>query len=278
VFDIEWGLLGDLFAAPEDDTLFFTSPQGNIILELNVRSMKTSVRRVGNPGRHYSGIAYDGRYFWLTLYMPPGTHARMNAVVRIDRKTGACKEYPMIPVTFDPRNEFGDFAGIRFFRDKIWVFPYGVNEIFRIDPRTEEVSRFETGLPYALTDRKSPYYAYADGVAGALWHIHGGNCLIFFSYYDNSLLFIDADTGETRKQKLTVDGIDALLKHPDPVPPYIYGESAFMTGGDFVDGVKTGAIPAFDEERAAYSRGVNANTDGRCGEKVHAFVMGDRGK
>ncbi|MDR1246461.1 MAG: CDP-glycerol glycerophosphotransferase family protein, partial [Clostridiales Family XIII bacterium] len=81
VFNTEWGLLGGLFASPEDDTLFFTSPQGNIILELNVRSMKTNIRRAGNPGKHYSGIAYDGRYFWLTLYMPPGTHERKNAVV-----------------------------------------------------------------------------------------------------------------------------------------------------------------------------------------------------
>jgi streptogramin lyase len=278
VFNIEWGLLGGLFAKPEDDALFFTSPQGNIMLELNTRSMKTSVRRVGTPGKHYSDVAYDGRHFWLTSYMPPGTHERKNAVVRFDKKTGACKEYPMVPVTFDPRNEFGDFAGIHFFRDKVWVFPYGVNEIFRIDPLTEEVSRFETGLPYALADRKSPYYAFMDGTAGVLWHIHGENCLIFFSYYDNSLLFIDAGTGETRKQKLTADGIDALLEHLDPVPPYIYGESAFITGAAFVAGVKTGAIAAFDNERAAYSRGVNVNTDGSCGEKVHAFVMGDKSK
>jgi hypothetical protein len=276
VFNIEWGLLGGFFAKPEDDMLFFTSPQGNIILELNVRSMKTNIRRVGSRGNCYSGIAYDGKRFWLTQNMTPGTHARRNSVVRFDKKTGACKEYPMVPVTFDPRNEICDFAGIYFLRGMIWVFPYGVNEIFRIDPLTEKVSKFETGLPYALTDRKSPYYAFADGVAGGLWHIHGENCLIFFSYYDNSLLFINADTGETRKQKLTADGIGALLKRPDLIPPYIYGESAFMTSGDFADGVKTGAIAAFDAERAAYSRGVNANTDGSCGEKVHAFVMGDR--
>jgi hypothetical protein len=205
--------------------------------------------------------------------MPPGTHERKNAVVRFDRKTGACKEYPPVPVTFDPRNEFGDFADIYFLGNKIWVFPRGVNEIFRIDPQTDEISKFETGLPYALTDRKSPYYAFADGVAGGLWHIQGEDCLIFFSYYDNSLLFINTYTGETRKQKLTVFGIDAFLKRPDLVPPYIYSESAFMTGGDFTDGVRTGAIPAFDTERAAYSRSVNANTDGSCGEKVHAFVM-----
>jgi hypothetical protein len=276
VFNIDLGLFGGCFAKPEGDALFFTSPQGNIIVELNTRSMKINVHRVGNARNRYAGITFDGERFWLTKYMLPGTHERQNAVVRWDRKTGACKEYPLAPVTFDPRFEIGDFAGIYFFKGIIWVFPNGVNEIFKIDPRTEEVSIFETGLPYALTDRKSSYYA--DGAAGGLYYIHGEDCLVFFSYYDNSLLFINVETGAVSKRKLVVSGIGALLKSKDLISPYIYGESVFMTNSDFIDRVKTGAVPAFNEDLAAYSRSVNANTDGSCGEKVHAFVMERVGK
>jgi hypothetical protein len=279
VWNIDLGLLGAcVMPDPEGDALFFTSPQGNILLELNMRSMKAAIHRVGDPRNRYMGVTYDGASFWLTKYMLPGTHERQNAVVRWNRRAGTCKEYPLAPVSFDPRFELGDFGSIAFFNKKVWVFPCGANEIFRIDPETEEIQAVETGLPYALGDRKSPYYAYADGAAGGLYTLRGDKELVFISYYDNSLLFIDADTGAARKEKLVIDGIGDLLQNPDPVPPYLYAESAFLTNGAFVEGVKAGAIPAFDADRAAWFRSVNANTDGSCGEKVHAFVMKHIGK
>jgi hypothetical protein len=283
VFNAEWGLLNGC-TPPIDDALFFTSPQGNILLELDIRSMKTTIHRVGDARNRYFGIAYDGECFWLSKYMPPGTRERQNAVVRLNRRTGSCKEYPLAPVTFDPLCELSDFGSVFFFEGEIWVFPYGAGEIFRIDPKTENISVFETGLPYALGDRKSPYHAYADGVAGWLYFARGDDCpaafsrldkcLVFLSLYDNSLLFINAATGAVRKQSLVVEGIGELLKNPDLVPPYLYGESAFLTNGDFAERVRTGAVPAFDAERAAYHRGVCANTDGSSGEKIHAFAMG----
>jgi hypothetical protein len=277
VFNADFGLLGGCVRPePEGDALFFASQQGNIVLEVNARTFKTTVHRVGNPRNRYAGIAHDGASFWLTKYMLPGTHERQNAVVRWNKRAGTCREYPLAPVTFDPRLELGDFGSICFFKGKVWVFPNGANEIFRIDPETEEIRQVETGLPHALSGRKSPYFA--EGSAGGLFGTHGESELVFFSLYDNSLLFIDADTGATRKKKLVIDGIGELLQNPDPVPPYLYGESAFFTNADFVEGVKTGAIPAFDADRAAYFRGMTANTDGSCGEKVHAFAMKHVGK
>ncbi|MDR1571200.1 MAG: hypothetical protein LBS32_01610, partial [Clostridiales Family XIII bacterium] len=277
IFNEDLGLIGAC-SGPVGDSLFFTTPQGNIVVELDIQSMKTALHRVGPPGVRYAGIAYDGSRFWLTKYLLPGTFERQSGVVSWDMKSGECREHQLQPLTWDTSAPpLADFASICFWNGRVWVFPYGVNELFCIDPATGAATAVDTGLGYALGERESPYYAQAPGAATVFYARREG-CLTAFSFYDCSLLHIDAATGGVRKAKIAVEGIAGLLEGRDAIPPYVYGESAFMTCGDYVEGVVSGAIPAFSDERASYHRGLNANGDGSCGRKVLEFAMGCAGR
>ena len=272
LFNIDFGHFGGV-SKPIGKSIFFTSLQSNIILELDIDSMRIRIHTVGDKTNRYYCITYDGSDFWITKYMMPGTNQRQNAVVRWNKTTGQCKEFPLQPVTYDPLIELSDFASITIFDGRVLVLPYGVNEIYQIDPATEEITIFDAGLPYKVGDRKIPYYSYAYGVASSEYSFDDEGKPIAVSYYDYSLLYFEAGASDVKKQKIIVDGVDHLLRNADLISPYVHYESAFMTPSDFIDKVCAGTIASFNETQAQYHRSVNANSDGSCGDKVHEYVM-----
>ena len=271
VFKIDVGILG-YPSKLIGNSLYFPSKQANIVLELNVHSMKTSLHIVGNPSDRYHAIAFDDTNFWLTKYVAPTLPIPQCPVVRWNKSTGKCKQFPLQPATRSSVFQMSEFYSIAVFSGKVIVLPHGVSEIFRIDPVTEEVSLLDTGLAYKLGTRKSPYYNYSEWVACTLFSQHKDS-LAVMSYYDYSLLFIDAETGKISKRKIVIDGIEHLLQNISSIPPYWLRESAFLTTRHFIEKVLTGDIPAYSAMQAHYHRSTNANSDGTCGQKIHEYIM-----
>jgi len=256
-----------------DDSIFFPSYQSNIVVELNVKTMDTICHKVGNKHERYHGITYDSNNFWLTKIMPPSTTEHKNSVIRWNKKTGTCKEYALHPVTYNTEYSLSDFYSIEYFNSMIWVFPFNASEIFTIDPETEEVSIYDTGLPYRLGDRKTQYYTQGYGTACAAYQDYFNGCLTVLSYYDYSLLQLDAKTGDMKKIKPVIEGIEHLLKNSSNCEPYTRKESIFLTSEEFINKVNSGDIPEYDEKLAEHHRTINANSDGTCGQKIHDYVM-----
>ena len=272
VFNIDYGFFnaGGTFV---DNSLYIASLQSNVVVELNVRSMRTKIHKVGESGNRYNGITFDGDCFWLTKFLTYGLTEPQNSVVRWDKNTGRCKELILEPVTREPVNMISDFYSITFYNGKVLVFPFGVNEIFQIDPKTEDISVLETCLPYKLGSNKSPYYSYGDGVASVWIPNKCDGRIVLYSFYDYSLLFFDSETFEVKKVKPVINGIEHLFHNLDTQPPYVRNESVFLTAAGYVVHVVSGSIPDFNQKQADYHRGINFNSDGTCGQKTHEFVM-----
>jgi len=264
------------FGAPSKligNSLYFPSIQSNIVLELDIISMNTTIHKIGKQDDSYRGITFDSKNFWLTKHLTPGANESKNSVVRWNKNTGQCKEFKLEPVTYNSSIKISEFHSIMYYSDKVWVFPFGVSEIFQIDPETEKVSVYEHGLPYKLGERKSSYYQVSMGVACGLYPEQFDGCLPALSYYDYSLLLFTPDTETMKKIKPVINGIGELLNNQDATLPYYLKEHVFLTSIDYINKVCSGDIPVFNEKLAQYHQSVNANSDGTCGQKIHDYVM-----
>ncbi|MCL2391769.1 MAG: hypothetical protein FWC66_04055 [Oscillospiraceae bacterium] len=272
VYNPDYGLFGSASKLIEE-SLFFPSKQANIVLELNVISMKTKIHKVGVAHNKYHGITFDGESFWLTKHLMQGTYDPHNSVVRWNKDTGVCKEFLLEPITKKAIVSCSFFRDIIYSGGKIWIFPYGASEIFHICPKTETVKCIETGLPYPLGDRQSPYYSASANIATTFFLENTDHQLMLFSYFDNSLLLIDTLSEKVEKINIYIDGIEHLLKSVHAPLPYLHLESAFITTSAYIDKVCSGFISEFDPKQSEYHKSLYINSDGSCGKKIHEYFL-----
>jgi hypothetical protein len=193
-------------------------------------------------------------------------------VARWNKDTGKYKEIPLPPFTFEEGKEkHTALAAPQFLGGKVWVFHKSANEIYVIDPQTEEITEADTGLPYRLGEQKNIFYVSPRSIS--FFSERDENSIVLRSHYDNSLLHLDARTGTFTKKKIITNGIEHLKRNPALLEPYQYKENVYSTINDYIGKICSGAIPPFIPELAEYHRAINANSDGTCGEKIHDYIM-----
>ncbi|MDR3310419.1 MAG: hypothetical protein LBS90_03605 [Oscillospiraceae bacterium] len=272
--DIAWGVFSGVCEC--GGYHWFVSPQCNIITRLNPKTMSFRYFAVGAADYRYKSIAYAGGRFWLIKYREPGLNPWQDGVIAWTQGSANFTEYLGLPLEQNPLYSGGGISVLISNGGALYAFPLQGDAILKITPdgsNPPDVSRYALDPPFDFFERKSPYYIWANEQAFP-WVLPGTDGGTAFAQmpYDYSLLTLDIQSGRYRRCKWNVKGAETLLAAAERLLPTPWVENAFLTPDDFIADLLSGRLPAFDAAQAEYYRGLNANSDGTSGAKIHAYV------
>lgn len=254
--------------------LLLPSLQGNYVLDYDLDFRSAKLLEVGKKGNRYGDIAFDGKYYWLTQdqeYIEGGDPTNI-VIVRWDFDTGETEEYTAFPEGF----EMGEACHGRsiFLCGLLWIFPLFGNMILNLDPKTGEITPFETGLGIDLRERKYDANPFPQNYL-RVEPVDEENIFVVWTY-DFSLLKINTRTRKVEKVKLWKEKghYDHMFAPENAMRDHLYHENKYYAVDQFLNDLTSGAIPAHNPKQAKFYREQVENCDGTCGQKVHDFVMG----
>lgn len=269
------GLYGNelVFASPEDSEFIFMDTD-----TLKARGVRCNSRC--NLGTQT--IVTDGEELWL-LPLNGMTVTRWNP------RTGQFWEYSDLPPDFesiqwpyDYQCDERPFGNMAFSRDSgsetIVISPGWGNMYVTLDRETGKMEQWKSSIPFANRGRNG-YFA-AGGMGGfPVLRPKEGNIKPRIWYAPERKLYdVDLETGICKEIEIEFDYEELKNQEPGFMAEsewlqYALVENAFNSLEDFLDGRITGN--PFDRERQikAFLK-INADTEGRCGEKVHQFICG----
>ncbi len=266
--------------------LVFASPEDNNFLFLDIDTLKS--RRLSSNSEcnlGAQGIVPDGDNLWL---MP----LNGMTITCWNPKTEEVREYRDLPQNFksikwphELECEERPFGTMAFFREKssegnerenIVISPSWGNMYLTLDRETGKMEEWKPPIPFK--NRGKNGYFVAGGMGGFVITIPQfgkAECRIWYAP-ERRLYDINLDTKECREVPIEFDYEDWKEHEPGFMEEsewlqYCLNENAFNSLKDFLDGTITGN--QFDRERqlGAFSK-INADTEGRCGERAHRFV------
>ncbi len=225
-------------------------PCANAVTLFDMKTCVSTVYQVGSSGNRYSGICFDGAYYWLSVY-------EGHIVVRWNAQTGQWKE-----ITTGVRCGALAFSDILWFKNHLWVVPYAERFMLKVDPQSEAVEKIDFSDAWPLQTRGQEEAAF--------WPLTYMDSILFPQYHGSGVMAYDVKTGKLDYHHLIVDRLpnyDYSLRYGD------FRESSMYTLHDYLDDVTM--RNESDEVRLARARvrrASSANGDGTAGEKIYAMA------
>lgn len=121
----------------KDNTLIIPASMTNKVLLLELETNETKVCTIGKPYFSFSGVAYDGSFFWIMAYTLNG-----NTIIRWDGKD----IYEMIEI---PEINHGWYIAAIYYNELVRFFPsWDENYIISINIKNKEIKREILGNCY----------------------------------------------------------------------------------------------------------------------------------
>jgi hypothetical protein len=264
-----------------DNNLIFASPVDNRFLFLDADTLK--IREYSSNSRSNlgtQGFVIDEDGLWL---LP------LNGMVltKWNPKTGYVQEYGDLPDGFKSvRQPFGieckerPFGNLIFIREedkkRILLSPYLGNMFVELDWETGRMEEWK--LPFSAIDGGKNGYFATNGIGGfAAMPLDGavGVCRVWYAP-ERRLYEVNINTNAYKEIEIEFDYDDLVQHEPGFMErsewlQYSLDENVFNSLKDLLDDNITGN--QFDRERQlhVFSK-INANTEGTCGENIHASV------
>jgi len=270
-----------------DGKMYLTSPQCNLVTELNPTDMSFVLHQVGKKGNAYCDITRMKDSFWLIKYPTSEQNDLVAELVEWRSDTGKCVEHTDLPVTRDESRTGRAFSHIIIVDDDLYLFPWHSDNIIKFNPTTKKRSIFKPKPEFNYFESKGRYYTWNRGTAMPLviqednlsypWkRLNASNSVAYIqSPTDYSLIRLDLSTGEYIKKKWYVKGAKRLLariENPDSMPFAPRHEAELYSLDYFLKELVSGELPAVDMEKLNYFRSLQANSYGYTGEKIYEYI------
>lgn len=255
------------------DNLLIPCCQNNIVMEFNIESGKSKLHSVGSNKNKYASIAFDGRNYWLT----PRRHG---AITRWNYETGEVKEYDNYPDGFE-RKEGADFTTIVFDGRDIILISSNCNMNIKVDINTGHMEGF---FPLDSGCEKKPQYVkpFTNYYFAKSYQSN----IITMDAYDGALKIWNRETNQLKEYKVfSKEAYDNrvfsnILKDLNDgcftkgIRDFMIREYESINGisgliDTLVDNKEENLI---SKEQSELFKKLFANSDGRCGEKIHEFI------
>lgn len=285
IVDINRGLLDG--SCIFDGKIYLTSPQCNVVTELNPNDMSFKLHRVGEKANKYCGITYTKDAFWLIKYLAAGQKDLCAELLEWHPDTGKCAEHTSLPVTRDESRTGRAFSAIISVDDDVYLFPWHSDNIIKFDTTTKKGEIYKPKPEFNYFESKGKYYTLLRGIAmpwvsqeaSALYQRkkeNFGNSVVYIpSPTDYSLIKLDLRTGEYTRKKWCVNGAEHLLakiERPGSVPFTPHCDTELYGLDHFLNELVSGELPAVDIKKRDYFRSLHANADGSAGKKIYEYL------
>lgn len=283
IINISRGIFAGLCAI--DGKLLLSSPQCNIITELEPNNMTFKYHKVGSAENQYCGITYIGDIFWLNRFRANGQEQWKDCLVEWDPKSGKSIEHKDLPIVQDEQYKGRGISTFITVGTSLYLLPHQSNDIIKYDTVAKKGEVVKLTPEYNYFARKSKLYTWAKNTAFAWVTLNKSvpypwpkttfdkSTIIAQMPYDYSLMKLDLMTGRYTIQKWKVTGAEERLAIKQEVPLGNDLRDTALYGLDnFLDDIVSGTIPAVDCERLQYFRGLETNADGTSGNKIYKYV------
>jgi len=267
-----------------DGKLFLSSPQCNIVTELEPGHMTFKYHKVGAAENQYCGITYIDDTFWLIKFRANGQEPWEDGLVEWHPKSGKSVEHNSLPIVQDEQYKGRGFTSLIPVGASLYLLPYQSNDIIKYDTVAKQGEIVKLTPEYNYFDRKSKLYTWAKNIAFAWVTINkvvpypwtkttfDKSTIIAQMPYDYSLMKLDLMTGEYTVQKWKVTGAEERLAIKQVPLGKDRRDTALYGLDNFLDDIVSGVLPEVDRERLQYYRGLETNADGTSGNKIHEYV------
>ena len=267
-----------------DGKLFLSSPQCNIVTELEPNHMTFKYHKVGAVDNQYCGITYIGDTFWLIKHSESGQEPWKDGLVKWDSGSGESVEYNNLPIVQEEQYKGRGIASFIPFGTSLYLFPYQSKNIIKYDTISNESEIVNLNPEYNYFDRKSELYKWAKNIAFPWvtlnkvfpypWEktVFNRNTIVAQMPYDYSLMKLDILSGEYTLQKWEVNGAAEKLARKEVPLDKDLRDTVLYGLDNFLNDIVSGDLPAVDSERLQYHRGLETNADGTSGIKIYTNI------
>jgi len=267
-----------------DGKLFLSSPQCNVVTELEPDHMTFKYYRVGAAANQYCGITYIDDTFWLIKFRANGQEPWEDGLVEWHPKSCKSVEHNNLPIVQDKQYKGRGITSLIPVGTSLYLLPYQSMDIIKYDTVANQGEIVKLTPEYNYFERKSELYAWAKNIAFAWVTINNvipypwtktifdKSTIIAQMPYDYSLMKLDLMTGEYTTQKWKVTGAEERLARKQVPLGKERRDTALYGLDNFLDDLVSGVLPAVDCERLQYYRGLETNADGTSGNEIYENV------
>ena len=251
-----------------ENTIMFASYRANAVMEFNMETLKSKVYEVGQKGYQYNGICFDGKDYWLSpLYNGP--------IVKWNPDVGVIKEFVNIAEgnLYEKRSRF---CSIIFCEGYVWLFPHFSKQMFKINVKTDEVSKIKEFEPNFIEGESRMHpsaYVSAQNIGD-----------IIYAYSGKDGTFIEYDCKTQEKREKIIKYPQSIMEKIKPsrqknflykdtekcqkVTAYYYYERPSFALSDYINC----EINDYTSNKKQLFNALNSNADGSAGKKIFDFL------
>jgi hypothetical protein len=233
----------------------------NAVLQYDMEEEKSLIFEVGESGYSYSGICYDGRYYWLSP-------RHDTPIVRWDKLNKNYTIYDKFPEEYE--NEKYSFIDSIYCAGYVWMFPLRSNMVLKINPNTGDIDCVSAFNRYLIPNKRKFHWVRTDGIkiyAGALRN----NAILTYNPLSNEITENYIIYKKNEKDNLIYnaynnyerDGMeDGVSYYSEANKVYLNNFISFcILRQSNISGAKNRAL-----------QNLSANSNGSCGEVIHKRI------
>ena len=166
----------------EDRYILMPLCNANAVLEFDMEEEKSEIYVVGKEGDSYSGICYDGEFYWLSP-----RHG--GSIIKWDKSNNDITVINQFPTEYEKCKY--SFIDAIFINGYVWMFPFLGNMTIKINPKNnllEKEDKLQLGYDVVLKNKAKLYMVKTID-----------NKIIVCKANGNDIIIYNPDNGEMRK-------------------------------------------------------------------------------
>jgi len=250
------------------NTIMFASLRANAVVEFNMETLNSKVYEVGQKGYQYNGICFDGKDYWLSLW-------NNGHIIKWNPDVGVIKEFTNIAEGNFYENRIC-FCPIIFCEGYVWLFPHYSKQMFKINVKTDEVSKIKELEPN-FVEGESRIHPAAYTMTQNI-----GSIIYAYAGKDGTFIEYDCKTQKKREKMIkysqsVMEKIKLVLQkyflYKDmakcqKVTDCYYHEQPIFALSDYING----EINNYNPTKKQLFSIMNSNADGTAGKKIFDFL------
>lgn len=244
-----------------DHKIYFCVYNRNLIAEYSFDEHRINLFQAGDRTRTYSGIAFDGKDFWLISQKYQG-------VIRWDKDAGTLTEYDSLPPGCElPRY----WEKICYANGFLWLLPYQGNMLVRLDPATGGMEPVFTAKDMFFSGTRSVLKKVNDEeVAAEIFFSDGNSMLMIFGKDGKPLDTFSPVYQQEDMEKLSFSGSRQEQYDRILADDYVIRENSVFNLRNILSSFQPETAISY-KQREKYCS-LFENSDGNAGKRIHKCI------
>lgn len=251
-------------AVVKDSSIWIASSIANVVLELHMDTGDYQIHTIGEKGKSYSNIAYDGNCFWLTTLD--------GFIFRWDGNS-SLEEIIEMPEGFERSGPVA-FYKLIYCHTSLFVFPRDSNMLLKVDC----INRTVICIRRLVEQNIAPGYCSSYSNYQCAGFLKSGDILAY-SYFEGCAQLINGRTGSVK---------NIILQLSPEEKQYLLNQDWYCNGdckqfnmedhlrtlSGFLDGIAAGTLKSSFGKENTYPIDC-CNLDGTCGYEIFKQVKSE---